>query len=169
MRYTNKIVTAACVAALLARPSFDTAWMVGGAGGASVVAKTLKLFISDPRPSQTHHAIRNPTLNDKIHSKVDGSREDGMPSTHSTVAGWLFTTLFLLNDVPSHIRIPALAFLALIPLSRTRLGKHTRLQVWCGGALGVLLALVATVVKPTAYRIVSTVVQEHAPLLAVFL
>ena len=144
-------------------------WIELNAQSNPTPAKTLKLFISDPRPSQTHHAIRNPTLNDKIHSKVDGSRQDGMPSTHSTVAGWLFTTLYLLDDVSLHIRIPALAFLALIPLSRTRLGKHTRLQVWCGGALGVLLALVVTSIKPVAYRIVSTVVEEHAPLLAVFL
>lgn len=133
-----------------------------------ITAKTLKLFINDPRPSSTRHPIRDQNINDKISSKIDGTRNDGMPSTHSTVAGWLFINL-LLSDVKALLKIPGLLYLAAIPLSRTRLGKHTRPQIWCGGALGVSLALGGLCVKDVAFSVVQAVLADYAPSLIVYL
>ena len=44
MRYTNKIVTAACIVTLLSRPSFNAAWGIGGAAASSVVGESMEML-----------------------------------------------------------------------------------------------------------------------------
>ncbi|TIB07609.1 hypothetical protein E3P89_03770 [Wallemia ichthyophaga] len=123
MKHTNKIVTAACILTLITHPCFSSIYAMAGAGIAALIAKTLKRFIIHPRP-------------------YPSCKHNGMPSTHSTVAGWLFVNLLSSGSaVHPALRVAGLLYLIAMPISRITLGLHSCVQVSCGAALGVVLAL----------------------------
>ncbi|KAG9296166.1 hypothetical protein G9A89_014758 [Geosiphon pyriformis] len=100
-----------------------------GAITTTLIAKTLKRVIRQPRPSETPTKTKNSNY--------------GMPSTHSSCI-MFFASYISLHIFANHLDLPAVLLLLLILLttalsvvwSRVELGHHTKAQVIAGMLLG---------------------------------
>lgn len=132
LRYTQGYVTVATtVGILFLHTRVQAVFYVTGALATSVMAKTIKTWVHDPRPPGS--AV---------------TKSSGMPSTHSSTVTYM-AAYILLYTLRRPTELNALEvcyslFLAMFPplvmWSRVALGVHTVKQVAVGGLLGLITA-----------------------------